>query len=138
MKTDTPPPAAEAPRQIGAESLDDLAREAAASPDPAAAPPPHEPAAEIMEPRTANQGLAYGCRALVAVLGNLACRRAGVDTLTEAETIAAGDALAGVAVYYLPTDGDPRVMAWATLALTLASIAGPRMKRAEEGVASPA
>lgn len=121
-----PPPAPGA-----AESLDDLAREAtASSPPPEAEAVEGEPVAQSMVP---NDGLRFGCAALVKIVGGIICARADVSQLSDREVSAVGDALAGVAVYYLPTDGDPRFMAWATLALALGSVAAPRIREAREG-----
>lgn len=124
-----PPPAAP-----GAESLDDLAREAAA----AAPPPPEEPQAapELVEPVSPSAALEFGCMALVKVMGGIICARADVAPLTDAECQGVGKALAGVAVYYLPTNGDPRLMAWVTLALAVGSVAAPRMRPPEPGLAT--
>lgn len=126
------------PPQHGAETLADLAAEATAAEPPQPGQGGAEAAPEIVQPAAPNDGLRFGCKALVKVLGGLACARAGVAPLAPSEVDAAGDALAGVAVYYLPTDGDPRMMAWLTLALTVGSIAAPRMRQAEEGTASAA
>lgn len=123
--------------QAGAETLDDLAREAAAAAAPE--PSPEEVTGEaIAQPMAPNEGLRFGCCALVKILGGIACGRAGVSPLSEGEVSAVGDALAGVAVYYLPTDGDPRFMAWATLALALGSVAAPRVREAREGATDAA
>lgn len=114
--------------QAQAETLADLAREAEAqAPPPAGEDVSGEAVAQPMAP---NEGLRFGCAALVKIIGGLICARAEVSALDEREVSAMGDALAGVAVYYLPTDGDPRFMAWATLALALGSIAAPRVREA--------
>jgi hypothetical protein len=129
VKPSTHAQALPAPEPGAAESLDDLAREATAeAPDPQ--PIEGETIAQPMQP---NDGLRFGCGALVKILGGLVCGRAGVSPLSDHEVSAVGDALAGVAVYYLPTDGDPRFMAWATLALALGSVAAPRVREAREG-----
>lgn len=111
----------------GAETLDDLAREAQAE-------APETPAgeAEVIPPQAPNDGLVFGCNALVTVIGGLVCSRAGVAPLSSAEVEAVGKALAGVAVYYMPADGDPRFMAWMTLALAIGSVAAPRVREARE------
>jgi len=116
--------------QLGAESLDDLAREAAAA-EPVQ-PAPEDTAAPQVVALAPSDGLRFGCRALVQVVGGIACGRAGVAPLTPAELDSLGGALAGVAVYYLPTDGDPRFMAWVTLALAVGAVAAPRVKEARE------
>lgn len=117
--------------QAGAETLDDLSREAAAAaPEEPASDVSGEPIAQPMQP---NDGLRFGCCALVKIIGGIICGRAGVSALSDTEVSAVGDAVAGVAVYYLPTDGDPRFMAWATLALALGSVAAPRVREAREG-----
>lgn len=118
--------------QAGAETLDDLAKEAAAN-APREAGPEEVSGEPIAQPMQPNDGLRFGCGALVRIIGGLICGRAGVSPLSDNEVTAVGDALAGVAVYYLPTDGDPRLMAWATLALALGSVAAPRVREAREG-----
>jgi hypothetical protein len=126
----------------GRETLDDLAQEAAAlAPGaPAAGGEGQGEAAqdaaqgEIVPPVT--EGLRLACRTIAGVLGAIACDRAGVEPLRDVEREQLGDALAGVAVFYLPADGDPRVMAWLTLGLAVAGVAAPRIKAT--GDAGPA
>lgn len=123
------------PAQLGAESLDDLAREAGAAAVEAVPEATAEPQVMALAP---SDGLRFGCRGLVQVVGGIICGRAGVSPLTPGELDSLGGALAGVAVYYLPTDGDPRFMAWATLALAVGAVAAPRVKEAREADAAPA
>ena len=133
LPNDTPAPAPAPAPQLGAESLDDLAREAGAE---AAAPEATaEPQVMSLAP---SDGLRFGCRGLVQVVGGIVCGRAGVSPLTPGELDSLGGALAGVAVYYLPTDGDPRFMAWMTLALAVGAVAAPRVREAREADAATA
>lgn len=136
VKAQLPPPDAAA-TQPGAETLDDMAREAKAE-----APPPDAEAVEgeaiPPPPGAPTEGLRFACSAMVKVLGGIMCARADVKPLSDAEASSVGDALAGVAVFYLPTDGDPRFMAWMTLALALGSVAAPRIREAKEKTADAA
>lgn len=117
----------------GPDTLDALAQEAAATaPPPEAegeAAPGAESTAEIIAPPV-TEGLRVACRTVVAVMGGLICARADVEPLRELEIVQTGDALAGVAAFYLPADGDPRIMAWLTLALAIAGVAAPRVAQA--------
>ena len=132
MPNDTTPTPA-APSQLGAESLDDLAREAGAAAAEAQPEATAEPQVMTLAP---SDGLRFGCRALAGVVGGIVCGRAGVSPLTPGELDSLGAALAGVAVYYLPTDGDPRFMAWMTLALAVGAVAAPRVREAREADAT--
>jgi hypothetical protein len=117
----------------GAETLADLEAEAAAR----AAPPP--PDAEPMEGEAippVSDGLVLACSTVAAVVGGIICARAGAAPLTQPEARGLGEALAGVAVFYLPADGDPRIMAWATLALAVAAVAAPRMGKGRDDAAA--
>lgn len=104
------------------ETLDDIAAELAGVAAEAAAPPAPEPPPQVPEP------LALACSALCGIIGGMICARADRPPLTAAESDGLGRALAGVAVFYLPAEGDPRFMAWATLGLALGSVVAPRLE----------
>lgn len=133
MKRDADKPADPAePAAMGGETLSELAAEARA-----VETPPEEPAGEVhvMQPMQPDAGLREACKALIAGAGNLVCSRAGVDPLSAEEVENVGGALAGVAVYYLPDTGDPRVMAWVTLAFAVLGVVGPRVRQARADAA---
>jgi hypothetical protein len=132
--TEQPAPAPAPASPPGRETLADLAQEAqAALPEEAApesAPPAPEPALE----------LTGACVALVAMLGGIMCERFKVAGLSPSEVQGLGNAIAGVAALYLPSDMmDPVTARWLALGGALLAVAVPRIgqRKAEEPGPAP-
>jgi hypothetical protein len=90
-------------------------------------------AAELVDqppPAVPSEELAFGCTMLAGMVADIVTDRAGVSRLTDAERARLGRALANVTAIYLPETGSPEMLAWATLALAVGSVAVPRIKEA--------
>lgn len=133
LMTGTPEPIT---REVGKETLQDLAQEFESKEAAAAPPPPPAATPEASAPapldREQRRALVPICAAAVNALGAIITTRAKVKPLAKPEIDLLAGAAAELAAFYIPAEPDPRLAAWLNLGLALLAVVGARLPEASE------